>query len=208
MPRCDGCGQSGFRLVIWRCLVCSKSGCHSCGNNWKFLYEDHRLDAAVCSQPCFMHWFWKVFPDYRAQVWAEFSWARGLDPGTINMLDMYLARTLEQEGNYGKAIAIYERYFLEQEVQRLRSYITQERDKLFERFRKENRWVNMDCPKCGALNKVGPETRMDVMASCYACGKMFDDFELVGMIQRALGLVQSPTQTGAPASPDPGGAGQ
>lgn len=157
-----------------------------------------------------MRWFWKVFPEYRAQVWAEFSWARGLDPGVINMLDMYLARAYEQEGQYGKAMQVYERYFLEAEVERIRSYVVQERDKIFDKFRKENRWLNLDCPKCGALNKVGPETRMETIAACYACGKVYSDFELVGMLQRAMGLVQEPGAPGqaAPAQGAGGAGGQ
>jgi hypothetical protein len=162
--------------------------------NWKFLYSDLRPGEAVCSPQCMWRWIEGVFPSYRQSGLGEFSWASGLQTDVMNMLDMKLAKTSEREGNYAEAMRIYQFYYMDDEVQRLNQMITKEKAEIITRFKQSNSWINLVCPRCGALNRIGPEMREDTFRSCFSCGMEYTDGILLFMMKKAMGLIASNIQ--------------
>jgi len=191
MVQCTSCGNKGFRVVLYTCRVCNKCGCPNCMANWKFLYSDLRPGEAVCSPQCIWRWIEGVFPSYRQSGLGEFSWASGLQTDVINMLDMKLAKTAEREGNYAEALRVYQFYYMDDEVQRLSELNSKEKVELVAKFKQSNAWINLVCPRCGALNRIGPEMREETIRSCFSCGMEYTDVILVFMMKKAMGLIPS-----------------
>jgi phage FluMu protein Com len=139
-----------------------------------------------------------VFPSYRTSGLGEFSWASGLQTDVLNMLDMKLAKTAEKEGNYADAMRVYQFYYMDDEVQRLNELIAKDKIELIAKFKQSQSWINLVCPRCGALNKIGPEMREETIRSCFSCGMEYTDGILVFMMKKAMGLIPSTAQLPVP----------
>lgn len=203
MPQCSSCGNKGFRLVLYACRVCGRAGCENCMQNWKFLYQDLRPSEVVCSPQCFWQWVEGVFPAYRSSGLGEFTWATGLHTDVVNILDMKIAKQYEREGNYGEAKRIYTFYYMDDEVQRVDALIASQKNEMIQKFKSRGGWVTLVCPKCGAINRIGPEMREETMRSCFSCGTEYEDGTFVFLLKKAL---EEPSAEGDdPASAAPPG---
>ncbi|MCJ7423498.1 hypothetical protein MUP01_04415 [Candidatus Bathyarchaeota archaeon] len=91
MGKCSTCGNSGFLLKTYNCLVCRKQGCEKCliTGLRLFAHEEgyvHKTDILFCSQACYEKFTWGLIEQHLVDSLSNacINAVNELDPNIIS----------------------------------------------------------------------------------------------------------------------------